>query len=139
MHVPVTSRQLPDSLVKHWHARHTGRHVVLETATVHCSAQYGAVGYLRAIAIHNRPGNSEKYYDGGEHEHEHEHEHEQRILCAYSYSDRLRYYSAVPRIGAAVQKLVGSLAACAFPRICLAATCSRNTRRCAAGSLAGRR
>jgi D-tagatose-1,6-bisphosphate aldolase subunit GatZ/KbaZ len=54
-----------------------------------------------------KPANWEKYYHGDERE--------QRLLRAYSYSDRVRYYWADPQVDAAAQKLIANLGAAPIP------------------------
>lgn len=54
-----------------------------------------------------KPGNWEKYYHGDERQ--------KRLLRAYSYSDRVRYYWADAEIDAAVQKLISNLAVVSIP------------------------
>jgi D-tagatose-1,6-bisphosphate aldolase subunit GatZ/KbaZ len=50
----------------------------------------------------DKPGNWDKYYHGDDEE--------RRLMRVYSYSDRIRYYWADPRVDAAAHRLVDNLA-----------------------------
>ncbi len=65
----------------------------------------GTRSKLRAVAEHamlDKPGNWDQYYHGDEDK--------LRLMRVYSYSDRIRYYWADPRVDEAAHRLVDNLA-----------------------------
>ena len=71
------------------------------------AAQRADLPAVVEAAMLERPANWDRYYHGDEAQ--------RRLLRAYSYSDRVRYYWADPQVDAAAQKLLRNLTATTIP------------------------
>ena len=71
------------------------------------AAQRADLPAVVEAAMLDRPANWDRYYHGDEAQ--------RRLLRAYSYSDRVRYYWADPQVDAAAQKLLRNLTATTIP------------------------
>jgi len=79
---------------------------------------------MEAIMLAN-PADWKKYYRGSTEQ--------QRLLRAYSYSDRIRYYWRFSEVEASVARLMRNLQQTGMPRRCLANTVRASTMRYAPG------
>jgi D-tagatose-1,6-bisphosphate aldolase subunit GatZ/KbaZ len=98
----------------------------IERELVRAAEQSHLVETMEATMLAN-PADWKKYYRGSTEQ--------QRLLRAYSYSDRIRYYWRFPEVEASVARLMRNLQQTAIPETMLSKHCPRQYDEVRAGSL----